>query len=818
MKREVVRAAWFLVLVLFACAVGRDSVAEDRGPFVTGFERFARYGELEQVNAGRLLISELSCVACHPSEDAQLAPKRGPDLDGAAIRLNQQWMQTYIAAPHSANPHTTMPDVLGNRSEVERQAIAKSIVAFLSTQQRPPDEVKGSGAVPVPHEFWKKGDPARGNVLYHQVGCVACHEADQEHAVASKSSPVDQLIAELDAEELAELGLSAAAREVPSVPLSDLSAKYSVTGLTHFLLDPHQFRKSSRMPALKLSPVEAADVASYLLRDQPIDQLELSEELKTEHSEEQIEVGLDEVETGKRWFVELSCVQCHSVDNLRPTARAKPLANLDLAARNRCWDSDARTVDYQLDADQVTALTEALRAEQTLNTPAEQFELLMLTFNCYACHERDGRGGVARFRRDHFETVAKVDLGDEGRLPPPLTGVGRKLQSAWLKNVLLGKKADVRPHMHIRMPIFHTELANRMPELFRVSDDERNQNEVAVLQAASDSVEAGRQLMDVGCVQCHLFGGSALPDVVGVDIRGIGGRVREEWFRDFLLNPSALKARTRMPSFFPDGISQRPDLLNGDVDRQIAAMWAYLNAKGEVELPERISEARARNFELRPTDKPIVLRTFMEEAGTHAIAVGFPQQVHFAFDAESMRLAVGWRGKFLDAQGTWFVRSAPPAEPLSNDVTLFAEAVAIAELNDMTRAWPQQLSNESTDNYNFTGYRLDATGVPTFLYRFKDVDIEDRIEPKEIDGVYELQRSLTLRNVSKNSDAKRMVMLAATGKRLSRVSDQSVKNETGLTTTLNDRQGTLRSSSGRDEWLVPIELESALTVELQYQW
>jgi len=74
-----------------------------------------------------------------------------------------------------------------------------------------------------------------------------------------------------------------------------------------------------------------------------------------------------------------------------------------------------------------------------------------------------------------------------------------------------------------------------------------------------------------------------------------------------------------MPSFFPDGKSQRPDLLDGDVDRQIASMWAYLNSKEAFELPEKIKEARARNYELQPTDKPIVLRSFMKNAGTHAI-------------------------------------------------------------------------------------------------------------------------------------------------------------------------------------------------------
>ena len=805
MRLAVDRTVWLLVIVVSVSVVCLDAHADERGPFVAGFERFARYGEIEQATAGRLLISELSCVACHPSTLSDLSPKLGPHLDGAAARLNRDWMEAYIAAPHNVKPHSAMPDVLGGRSEQERRAIAKSIAAFLSTQRRLPSEVKGSGLVPVPHEFWDKGDSTHGKELYHRVGCVACHDSDQEQIAAPKSSPVDELINELDADEIAELGLSAAAREVPSVPFSELSAKYTAFGLAHFLLDPNQFRKASRMPALKLSPVEAADLASYLLRKQQASQRENT-------------TDPDEVETGRQLFVQLKCVQCHSAEQVAPKVAAKPLAELNVDGRRGCLSDHPESVDYRLDDEQTEALQAALAAIQQPIATDKQLELQLLAFNCYACHERNGRGGVARFRRDHFETVGGVDLGDEGRLPPPLMGVGRKLQTAWLKNVLLGKKADVRPHLQIRMPTFHAELANRLPELLRVADKAWEQNAMAALDTSAEFIEAGRQLMDVGCVQCHLFGGSALPSVIGVDVRGVGTRVRPEWFREFLSNPSALKARTRMPSFFPDGKSQRPDLLGGDVDRQIAAMWAYLNARGEVALPDKISEARARNYELKPTDKPIVLRTFMQEAGTHAIAVGFPQRVNFAFDAEKICVAVGWRGKFIDAQGTWFTRSAPPAEPLSSDVALLVNTFPFAELTEAKHAWPVDVNAGTLPDNQFTGYRLDAEGVPTFLYRWRDVEVADRIESMDVDGEYGLRRVLKLRNTARTAGAIRLTMLAATGQQLVQVSPESVRSESGLTTTIKGGVGRLRQISGRDEWLLSIEFEGEFTVELQYRW
>ena len=58
-------------------------------PFVSGFDRFGRHADIDQVTAGRLLITELSCTACHAAEDALLLPKRGPVLDWPDARAGK---------------------------------------------------------------------------------------------------------------------------------------------------------------------------------------------------------------------------------------------------------------------------------------------------------------------------------------------------------------------------------------------------------------------------------------------------------------------------------------------------------------------------------------------------------------------------------------------------------------------------------------------------------------------------------------------------------------------------------------------------------
>ena len=68
-------------------------------------------------------------------------------------------------------------------------------------------------------------------------------------------------------------------------------------------------------------------------------------------------------------------------------------------------------------------------------------EALVVAKNCTACHERDGRGGPDTARKAYF--LGDHNLGDTGRYPPPLTGIGRKLRPDWLANVLTG---ELKPH------------------------------------------------------------------------------------------------------------------------------------------------------------------------------------------------------------------------------------------------------------------------------------------------------------------------------------------------------------------------------------
>ena len=88
---------------------------------------------------------------------------------------------------------------------------------------------------------------------------------------------------------------------------------------------------------------------------------------------------------------------------------------------------------------------------------------------------------------------------------------------------------------------------------------------------------------------------------------------------------------TRMPQVFTDGKSTIDRIFAGHADKQADAMWAYCAAGGNLPLPDGL-EPPSRALAVSARDRPVVLRTFMPEAGSRAVAVGYPGGVSVAFD------------------------------------------------------------------------------------------------------------------------------------------------------------------------------------------
>ena len=87
----------------------------------------------------------------------------------------------------------------------------------------------------------------------------------------------------------------------------------------------------------------------------------------------------------------------------------------------------------------------------------------------------------------------------------------------------------------------------------------------------------------------------------------------------------------------------------------------------------------------------VIYRNFIAEAGTRAIAVGYPQGVNIAFDANQIRLALLWQGAFMDGGRHWSGRGQGFQPPAGFAKLSFPEVSPFAFLDETDSPWPRQL-------------------------------------------------------------------------------------------------------------------------------
>jgi hypothetical protein len=135
------------------------------------------------------------------------------------------------------------------------------------------------------------------------------------------------------------------------------------------------------------------------------------------------------------------------------------------------------------------------------------------------------------------------------------------------------------------------------------------------------------------------------------------------------------------------------------------------------------------DFLLIPGERPIVFRTFLDQVGNHAIAVGFSVGIHAAFDSLKPRWVMGWTGQFLDAESTWDDRFTPLAKTAGNDPIMIQPHIPL-----------------QSGKIVFAGYSLDVdSGYPVFNYRINNHPIADTVEPST-DSTFRLTRKLQIQN------------------------------------------------------------------------
>jgi len=468
--------------------------------------------------------------------------------------------------------------------------------------------------------------------------------------------------------------------------LAAVGSKYEPYSLVEYMMRPDNFDHSGRMPSM-LRGDEGTLLARWLL----------------ENRKPQLEKPAPKGDPARgRNLVESSgCLGCHSIDlaGLQVfTSLAAPRFELLPAQRKGCLSATAekRYADFDItDADR-DALLAYLRVKEVSPSPAWELSRTLDSRGCRHCHETD---------------VAALSQLPE--VPPSLRDAGHKLRPDWIARQVEGRGASTRPWYTLRMPRFHR--AGAVGPLFAASAGEPTSvpSVKPMAEATSRVVQEGVQYLGKGeggmsCVTCHRYASfdpkSATP---APDLSTVIHRVRPTWFNRWLKDPLRITPGTQMPAFF-SGVDE--DFANLRID----AIWTALSLGKKMPTPDGVDLSGAY-LPYPLSDKPTVVRTFLEGSGPRSLAVGF-KGAAYAFDAESCRLVYTWTGNFLDMRPVWVGHGGEMATPLGT-VSYRAAKTPVLSLLDEPNAKPQ-----------FKGYAMAKDG-PHMEYQLGTVFVDDFVRP-----------------------------------------------------------------------------------------
>jgi len=457
----------------------------------------------DKLNLGTNLVERAGCFGCHTIERYKNKRRIGPDLNKISSKVNKDWTYLWIKNPKSFRHNSWMPDFFGLFNNSDPESVARTdqeinaIVHYL---------FKNSGDFPL-DRIPRRGNSERGEDLVNSLGCLGCHRVESE--------------AIEEATTLQTLRLD----HGPN--LIGLASKTEAEWIYSWLREPERYFPRTKMPNLRLSVTEAADITAYLMT------------------------------MGNGDFLEQTV----------PPVDEDQIDEITMAFLTRMFS------DY----DSRQKLTE-MTLEDKLDYTGEK---LIRSYGCFGCHNIPGfekeKPIGTELTEEGSKEVAKLDFG--------LLDIEHS-RKAWFTQKLLHPRSfdenKVKgPYERLKMPDFEFSEQEVEAIVTAILGFVKTSYGVKPARSVNPDVHMGQWLVrEYNCQGCHLIehdGGVIrstitqwLMDVNGIgheaalevtvdfsppDLHTQGAKTQPDWLFDFFKEPTTLirpNLRVRMPTFYFD--------------------------------------------------------------------------------------------------------------------------------------------------------------------------------------------------------------------------------------------------------------------------
>ena len=249
--------------------------------------------EAPQVTEGYHLFEKYGCYACHKVDWFPTSRKPGPSLKGLRSKVRPDWVAAWVANPKAFRPTTWMPQIFHLENFAPDEVIAKSnygqgpevlgaawndtsvaaVTAFVLS--RSPE----AALPPVPVE----GNAERGREVFRVSGCLGCHNLAPYPGTEAKTE---------------DLAFEKHGENEHGPNLRGVASKVNREWLYAWIKDPAKYWPATRMPNLRLSDQDAADVAAYMVDDPDA----LFHEVPEGWSEKASPIDAEALKEQARWF------------------------------------------------------------------------------------------------------------------------------------------------------------------------------------------------------------------------------------------------------------------------------------------------------------------------------------------------------------------------------------------------------------------------------------------------------------------------------------------------------------------------------------